>query len=435
MSITPSHTETGSGFLRKPEKLRAGSARRAIFTSTLAVFLFAPSAYANWLLQPSIALESQHSSNFQLFTSDGAEDSLIANTVIAGLGVRRRGEDIQVDGRVELSYSTYSGARNLDDIDRQYADIRIRRRLERGSVGVAASVRRDNLLRFVNSFSDPESTFIDVGAELEQTLDDPNSDINFSTEQLQRTSSSFRVFGDYRLTERNRLRLSYNFIDRNINSPAALEELGVVTRSTNRHNVRFGFTREINERSRFSWDSQASRINTAQLDTVEIYESTLGWSSRISEQTRVSASIGINATNGASNDRSGLVTRVQFSHRVSWGTIEAQALRSFRPTVGGGVNEVDSLRLSYERQLAPSWSLSFEAFGNQRRRSTEVITDDTIRTVRLGPRLSWGFAREWAVSAGYQYRYIDRDQVFANGSGFDHAGILSINYKPSGAQL
>jgi len=412
---------------------RADFAKVAICVA--ASCLLSGPASAEWLFSPSVSLESQHSSNFQLFTGDELQDSLISNTAIAGLRVKRQTENTQIDGRVELSYSTFSGARLLDDIDRQYVDLRFRRRLERGSFGLGVSVRRDDLFRFVNSLSDPEGVVTDVDDDLDLIVADPNSNLNITSDQITRTASSYRAFGQYRLTERNSVQVSYAFVNRNIDAPDTLSATSVVTRDTDRHNVGIQFSRSTSERGRFSWNNRASRVDTAQFGSVDIYESTIGWSGRLNEQTRLAASLGANTTDGGSNDRTGLAARAQLSHQVSWGTVDVQASRGFRSTITGNVNETDNLRLSINRPLGSRWNLRLDASGNQIKRSTNTLIDDRIRTVRGGSTLSWNFSRAWEVSAGYRYTFVDRELELVDGTGTDHAGILSISYEPSGARL
>lgn len=401
-----------------------------------ALGLLSGSAHAEWLLLPTASIESQHSSNFQLFSGENQQrDSLFSHSVLAGVDISNQTERTTINGRAELSYSSYTNDRLLEDTDRQYFELELRRRYDRGALGLSLSVRRDDLLRFVGSLSDPDDALNDGGDDLELGLTDPNIDLNFETTQIGRTTSIVKTLSQYRLTERNSLRFNYTFVNRDVDSTDEQDLIGVLPNGNTRHTVDLSFQRSLSRRSRLRWNNRVSLNDTGTLDDVYIFESSLGWSSSLGEQTNITTNVGVTRTSGAPENRTGLVTRASLQHTVSWGSISAGVSRSFRPTLRGNVTETDTLQLSFQTQLSPSLSLNFDASGNRRQRSADTDIEDNNEFFRLGPRLTYALTPKWAVSAGYEFRRVKRDREFASGSANDHAGILSVLYTPAGIRL
>lgn len=410
----------------------------ALLASATTLALLSSAAAAEWKIEPRVNIDVQHSDNFQLFIDDAREDSLIANTIQGEVKAEHDGERNRFTALLGGGYSTYSGSRELDDTDRQYASLSYRRRVERGAFGVSGQFRRDDLLRrprLVADLGDPDSALDDLDEEVDLTDVDPNLDLNNAIQQITRSFTTLKTFAQYRLNERQRLRIGYNFNDRNFDVPESLVATGISPRENEQHSVQARFTNRLSPRSQWSLSGRANALKADTIDTVRTYEANVGWQSQLTETAVVSAEIGATRTSGAERNRTGFTMRLAGAQRLSWGTITGQASRAMRPGISGNVTETDNAEISVGRSLSGRWSLGLTAQALQRDRSSSGLANDNFKLVSVGPTIAWTPMPGWLVSTSYQYRWVERSQETFDGSGTDHAVFLRLTYQPTGITL
>ena len=436
----------------------ARGAWTAIGCGVALVGLLTLPAKAAWEAVPSVTAETGHTSNLRL--SPNTRDGTLQSTAEASLAARYFTDRTNFRSRIGASYTNYSGAdETVDDTDRQYVALLLSHRAERLAFGGSIGYKKDDLLR--RRFTLPPEQFAaaddlagdpidqmapDNPAEPDAVEDGFDPDLNRTNSQLTRKNFRFSAFSQLRLNERNRLRLTYRFNDRNLSEggsaapdptlPPGTEPDNALARDTKRHALGLQWARDLSESHKLLTDVEASHVETEGRDDAQYYNARAIWRAKLSPLWRLEASTGVSVLDGIDNNGGdvGWLAGLMSSYRTPKGNLILEARRMLEPSIFGGVEESDRARVEYSRALAPRWTgtISARAIRAKRERNFGDITQDQFS---LSPNVTWRFHPAMEANASYEYRWIDREgrsSTFAEGTAKAHIGAISIRYFPAG---
>ena len=426
-------------------------------TIGLVGLLTALPANAAWEAVPSITAETGHTSNLRM--SPNTRDSTLQSTVEAGVASRYFTDRTDFRGRLGASYTNYSGAdETVDDTDRQYVALLLSHRAERFAFGGSIGYKKDDLLRrrftlppeeLGGSTGSPDSDPIDVIApdnpdEPDAVEDGLDPDLNRTGGQLTRKNFRFSAFSQARLNDRNRLRVTYRFNDRNPTQDSGVvpdpsgaadpQPEAVLVRRTKRHALGVQWARDLSENHKLLTDVEASHVETEGREDAQYYNARAIWRGKLSPLWRLEASTGVSVLDGLDDTDVGWLAGVVSSYRTPRGNLTLEARRTLEPSIFGGIEEGNRLGVVYTRALAPKWTAAISARGitSKRKRNAGNIKQEQFS---LSPAVTWRFHEAMEVNASYEYRWIDREgqsSTFAEGVARAHVGTISLRYYPAG---
>lgn len=358
-----------------------------------------------WQLQPNVRLQTNFSDNVR-FVREDKESGFFAD-LDANLRATRSTEASDTGIYLGLGGSRYPSDSDLDN-ERGYAGLDLGYRLERQRFGLAT--RFDSLPTL---YSETATTGL--------------TQINY-----QQNSWSITPSWAYNLTERSAISLAGSFQDvrYDIPSDVPLSDYQVWS-------VKLGGGYRLTERLDLNaildyGHYEASRV-TNTYDNVGIV---IGMEYRQSERSSLSAQIGLRRTEqtfGGFDDRdltdesSGYVYALSYYRDFeAGGGLRLQARRELSPSGSAQILDTTALLLDVSRPLSARWGLGIgaDAYRNRQPNGRQSLDDRTYASI--APRLSYSLSEQWVLSAGYRFRWEEREElagdITANGA------FLALNW-------
>ncbi|MEM7220386.1 MAG: hypothetical protein AAF515_18635 [Pseudomonadota bacterium] len=414
--------------------------------ASLAVALCLPTgALAATQIVPSITIQTGSTDSVRLSSTD--QEGAVITTGTAGLVARTVTETTEVRGSASVSYTDYAGADDsVKDIDSQQASALLRRTLPSISYGVVASFRRDGLLRLERASQIPNAADVQEPEPIDFAAVDEGDATGFADgdiggedeidavgSQIRRRFLQSSEYVQFRLNDRNRLRVSHSYAQRSFETQA--EQRGL--RESDRHTIAAELSHDVDERDSLSVNLSASELNPQQFATdtfnqfARYYQATVGWKARVTPVSRLTARVGISYVDSERNNDTGFVFMLQGRRQMPRGNLSAQLRRAVQPTAFGQVAATDQLILGLSRKYSQRLSSSTQARGLRRNKTRS--DDDLQRSqFNFSHVFEYKLARAWSARLGYEYRWVDRESSVAEdqGKSDSHTGYVGIAYRP-----
>lgn len=403
--------------------------------------------WAEWSVQPRLSVGAEHNSNVRL--SRESEDSAIVSLIDGSIAFSNNTEQTKVSGSVGTLFRLFSGADDFtQNRDNQSASLRVRHKIDdRWAVQSRLRFRRDDLQRRIDlgqdDFGGAPIAFVDDPTSGLPDLDnETDSDLDLIGAQIRRTIGQAEVSAQYKLSERNQLRLGYRFLIREFavdesdleGLPAEANIVGSLNDSQ-RHGaqLRYSHVRSETENVGFTLDAFVLQPTDREADT-DYYQAAFFWTKRFTEATTINANVGVTRAESDLGSGTGFLASLRGATRFTWGEVSASAQRSLFPTAFGEISERDRITLSYRTRFSRRLSAVLEARAERLDRvGSSLVGLDTER-VNLRPQLIWNLNSRFALSLNYEYRWIDRmpfdgtEEDF--GSARSHSGGVSVSWTP-----
>ncbi len=368
---------------------------------------------AEWSLQPSLSLKAEYNDNIRLTT--GPHDSVTGRTVSPQINFGRATETSQVNLRMLLNFTSYSGD-EVNDLDEQILVLSSRfRTTERTTWRLDGRYRRDNLFRT-----------IDIDSE-EETGEGDDTDIGLVDVKVRRNRLTLRPSWTHQLTERSSLRLGYRLTDVSYSEAAGT---GLV--DYERHLVESIFSHKITVKDDFTVTGSVSRYRAPDTDTeTDNTQILVGIRHAFSETAQGRLSAGFRETvetRGTADDRSsGVVWEAGLRQRSELTTLDGVFRRSVSPSGAGSSVESNQLRVKLRRKVSPKLSFLLRAKFFRNKALEGSTTGVNRRYYVIEPGLRWRWTREWFIYGSYRYRrqkYDDQAEAAKS-----NAVLLGVAYR------
>lgn len=401
--------------------------RRHAFTLLILLACSSPPAFtAEWSITPSVNLRQEYNDNIRL--THRPHDSVWGTKLTPRLELRRATEiwDVSANGRVRSAW--YHGQDGLDTTD-SFLDGAIKRRFERGSWDIRASLANDTTLQ-------------------DETVD---LDTGLTTAQIDRTQKSIALSSQYMFNEISWLQASleyrqvtyddgerYGLLDYDY----AMPSLQIVHQLTPKAQIYSTLVY-----SKVDYDvSSALESETSSLS--------IGTKYNINKLWTVNGSIGARRTDTSQfvldavprpgfealyplifdvvslprdSSTTGVVYDASLSRKLETSTLTLSASQSINPSSTGTDTESTSATLSGNHQFTAK--LSGYLAVNFLRSTTvgDIDTRNDYTRMRISPSLSWRIDRGFILDTGYTYTRIKRET--SNNTETDsNVAYISINY-------
>jgi len=276
--------------------------------------------------------------------------------------------------------------------------------------------------------SERETYSIKGSYDLKSNLDTESSDFGLSNVRINRTTTTISPSYSYMLTERLQSSLSYtmteskyddsvsaDFVSYEIDTGSASLEYSLSERNKLNASVQYmdylslnglseyqlltlraGLSRQFTEN--FMADFQ---IGTSERDVINRNTSTIDFFGTL-----------ISLTQESGFNDSGFVVDAGFELKTELGALTGKLSRDNVTSSYGGVNEVDTLRLGYNKRLSDRWGFGLDG----KYEKTEAIITSTSFTDRnslmINTRIDYSLDRDWKITASW--RYLEREFITQN---------------------
>ncbi len=359
-----------------------------------------PAHAAEWSALPSVSVRTLYNDNLNLAPGGGA--SVWGLVVSPDVKFSVDTETLKATGGLNVSFNRYFGEEGLDTNNYDLS-LRLTRRTERDVMGLNVDAIRD-------------STLVSELAETGVALAYRQRNLQTATPSWSRA-----------LTEATFLKASYTFTNVHYDDTAGTrlidyrDQIASVT-----------LQRAFDERNVGSIAVYGDRFETrpSQFDATT-YGVQVGYEHLFSETLRGSLVVGNRWTRSDVTSNAlicdgpiivgicfGTVTQVTLDQRFNssgytlkallenrWetDTLSGSLSRDIYPSGIGSLIETDRLEVAWTKQWSPMLSATLLAAAYQSRYIGGAVIASDSRYYRIRPQVSWRFAENWIMEAGYQY--------------------------------
>ena len=367
----------------------------------------APAIAERWRIQPNVRLDANYSDNVR-FVRENTESGFSA-LLDATLRATRSTEASDTGIYLGLGGTNYPSFSDLNN-QRGYAGLDLGYRLERQS------------LRFGARFDSISTIYSETATT--------------GLVQLNNQQNTWRVSPgwSYNLTERSTLNLDASYIDvsydepRNISRDFTDYRLGTVgLKGTYRVSERLSVS------TRLDYGRYEAREINNQYDNFAVL---LGADYAISERSSLRGEFGVRRTDQTreigdgvelSESSSGQTYQLSYFRRFeAGGGLDLKARRELAPSGSGQVLDTVGLYSKLSLPLNARWQLGLDAaaYRNQRPDGRQGLEDRTYASI--APLFTYVIDETWRLSAGYRFRWEEREQV--PGDIVSNAVFLTLNW-------
>jgi hypothetical protein len=369
---------------------------RGLLVSVAALVATSPNLHAaEWVAEPSVSLRTEYDDNPRLVSTNA--DSVTGLILDPQLRLSRRTQLWDMNARGRIRASKYDGQDGLDTTD-DFLDLALKRRFERGSMNLSASQVNDTT--FQN-----EEIDLDTGLTVRQT---------------DRTRRDYELGGLYMLTEATWLQgsIGYGTVEYDENRLGSLTDYDSLSPSLT-------LVHQLDPKTQVYGVYSYSKTDYDRIDDLETTTDSLmlGAAYDISEIWTLDGSVGKQWTTNSflglvslspptlgtfETDSSGLVYNLDLNRTHETGKLSLSASQSVRPSGDGANSETTTVRLrgdhSFSFKLSGALAVSYI---QSERLGPRLTTSDNDR-FQIQPSLAWRLDRDLLLSAGYNYRRINR---------------------------
>lgn len=404
-----------------------------ILTATIGSAL--PLHAAEWTLAPRVQVQTAHDSNIRM--TNGTQDSVLNYNATAGVTAKRRTETLDASLTAGYTFAKYSNAADsIRDRDQQFAQGVVRKKWARWAMGLSGGLRRDDLLRVIREDNIDAGAELDFGAGAAPLPDDPPEDGLVpdseneelaTTEQVRRSLWRGTVYGQYELTERDRLRVGYAYARSDFSSGDLVSNI----RDSERNSVDFLYARDLSERTVITTSVSIAELETSGRANSDFYQGLISWRTRYNETSKFELGAGVSKVKSSEGSSTGFRVRVRGSTILGNGRFNGELSRALLPNAFGNVAEADTIKIKYSRPLSQQVNLSLDIRGQRRERGADDDRSERNQ-LRTGLTTNWSFTREWTIGARYDFSWLRRkgQLLTNNGSAYGHRGTISVTWTP-----
>ena len=363
-------------------------------------------AYADrWRVQPNASLETRYDDNVRFVREDAQAG--FSNAINAAVRATRSSEASDAGIYLGLGGTRYPDYSDLDN-SRGFAGLDLGYQLER------------QRFRFGARFESLSTLYSEVATT---GLVQVNS---------QQNSWQVNPGWSYDLSERSALDLAVTYLDVSYDDDSDVPFSGYRVGS-----VKLGGKYSVTERFELNGSVgygryEAQRV-TNQYDNVDVF---LGASYQHSERSSFTLKVGLRSTeqtvdgpNGRrlTDGSSGPVYNLTyFRDFESGGGIRLEARRELAPSGSAQVLDTTGLLADLSLPLSRRWGIGVTADGYRNRSPSgeQGLEDRTYASV--APRLAFEIDESWRLSAGYRFRWQERQEV--PGEAISNAVFLTLNW-------
>jgi hypothetical protein len=364
-------------------------------------------------MAPSLLLKALHDDNIFLNNDDPVSVWGYTISPLIGLSRQTAASKTNMEGR--LIFNRYTDD-EIDDPDVQSIALQSQATSRRSTWGIRSDLRRDTTTNTITGSLNEE----DDGA-------DKDIDANLVTVQVRRNRLDAAPFFNYRLTERDSVRLRY-ILQRTFYSDEASSSLF----DYRRQGVEASFSRSLARSDSVTAIASASNYKAPDAGTeTDDYSIQGSWIHNYATDLRSKVSVGLSTKSteqgGESIDSTGSIFGLGLTKQYSELTFyNVQIERKLRPSGAGVVVQSDSFDLNLSHAFSSRWSSSL-AISAYKNRSLDFFSSSVDRIYyELEPQLSWKITRFWYIDASYKYRWqkydVEQDSADSN------AVFLAIDY-------
>jgi hypothetical protein len=368
---------------------------------------------AEWAMAPSLQLKAQHDDNIFLTNDDPVSASGFTISPLITLSRQTAASTTNMEGR--LIFNRYTDD-EIDDPDVQTITLQSQATERRSTWGINSDLKRDTTTNTITGTLNED----DSGA-------DKDIDANLVTVQVRRNRLDAAPFFNYRLTERDSVRLRY-ILQRTFYTDEPSSSLF----DYKRQGVEASFLRSLARSDSVTATVNASNYKAPDAGTeTDDYSAQGSWTHNYATDLRSKVSLGISTKSTKQGDERidstgsifGLGLIKQYSELTSY---NVQIGRRLRPSGAGVVVQSDSFDLDLSHAFSSRWSSSL-AISAYKNRSLDFFSSSVDRVYyEIEPQLSWKITRFWYIDASYKYRWqkYDAEQDSAD----SNAVFLAIDY-------
>lgn len=343
---------------------------------------------AEWIIEPSIAVESLYDDNVDLVTGD--TDSVSGFMLVPRLRTQANTEVAKTMFDGYVAYTDYS-EKDVEDKSEVAAYLTSERQTsERGKLGLRGEYRRDTLF---------ERTDFGPGTG---NIRDVDIGLSSSTE-VRRHFWTLAPSFNWMLTERSAVRLSYLHTDSRYADAAGT---GLVDYTE--QGVSTTYSRSLTDRNDATVTINASRFDPDSDEQSKTLQLLAGLRRAFSKTLRGDFSAGVSRTRTELGDQdetsSGFVFTAGLEQRAETSKLDGVVSRDVTPSGLGQTVQSDQIRVRWTLQTAPTVELVLQ--GHLLRTQALEGDDPTIdrRYYEVQPELRWQWLEDVFVSGSYRYR-------------------------------
>lgn len=335
---------------------------------------------AEWVLEPSISVRGEYNDNIHLSRTN--EKSVTGSTIIPRLKIKGLEKHWGLLLDAKLKSTQYSGEDALDGDDK-YVDFSSHYETERTRWELNGAYHRDS----------------NLNSEWEES--------GIVSRRIDRTRSLANPAWQWSFSERNSLRLDYNYDEVDYDDTTNTAFVDYQT-----HTGSLSLARQLTETDKLSLVASKTDyksgdgtieydIDSAKLVLDHNFSET--FSMNLSAGSRNLKSIVTRVTPTQETEEKGAIYSAGFTWKSEVTSLTTSVGRDTKASSTGGVNEEDRFDLTYSYRFSPLLKVTLRGYVMKRETiNTGTTLDDRTRYL-FHPALHWHINRDWSLKTSYRY--------------------------------